>query len=425
MRVRCSLVAVAFVLGCQDKTPPKEDAAPSASALAKGLGLDAAGLAPEPSDPVAPAGNLREEAERFSTLEQCVIERAKVDPLVGDAIRAIGYDTLFYDGCRVLHATKERDPKMCEPIVSSALRARCETLVAIARGDVESCPRVRETTVTRGRSPTCLAAASGDARLCQGEPKIPRIHCEALVMRDEKRCDWVPDDSLQPGMGKRSCLREVTRLRALLPEAKSGLPPLVTPKADLVVGLREEGDAGAPELKIDATGEVAQGVVIFPGYARREILDRTRFGMEIGVLLDAGPSFVAAGPTRNARLGLLVSFAKGGKDARIERAELDLPGNRTHAYPGDRLKSTVTITKLDDVRGGEVSLTFNGDFDQGLIPLKLEAKTFIRDVVTTVPATLPSPLLASPTTPTEKDAGLPTKSPWHTPRPKSLDPIKL
>lgn len=425
------LAVLGFAASACEKSKAPESG-PTPSDVARTFGIDASGLSPDPSDPVAPAGNLREEAEHFTTLEACVAERAKVDPLVGDAIRAIGYDTLFYDGCRVLHAAKDRDISACEPIVSSALRARCETLVSIARGDSDACPRVRESSVTSGRSPTCLAAASGDARLCQGEPKIARIHCEALVMRDEKRCDWLPDDVQRPGMGRRSCLRELARLRALLPEAKRGLPPLATPRAELRVTFDNRAPDGPPptpdggppdagakvilldagaESRTDVTAEVAQGVVIFPGHARREIFDRTRLGMEIGTIGEGSPTFVGAGPTRGARLGLLLSFAKGGKEVRVERAELDLPGARSHIYPGERFKGTATFTKLEDGVGGEASLAFTGDFDQGRIVVKLDLTTFVRDVVTTLPSSLPSPLLAIVP---DRDAGLlsPAESPW-------------
>jgi len=409
-------LAAWLVLGCDKPKATDDGGAGDPSARAWTSGLDASGLGVDPSDPVAPAGNLKDEAEHTTTLEACVAERAKVDPLIGDAIRTIGYDTLFYDGCRTLLATRDRDVRACEPIVSSALRGRCETLVSIAKGDVEACPRVRETTVTRGRSPTCLAAASGDPRLCQGEPKIARIHCEALVLRDEKRCDWLPNDTERPGMGKRSCLRELSRLRALLPELKVALPPLPNAKATLTVGAPApipdgglpEADGGASSVT-DLTAELAQGVVIFPGHARREILDRTRLALEIGAVSDGAPSFVAAGPTRGARLGLLVSFTKGGKDAKVERLELDLPGARSHLYPGERFKGAFVITKLDDLRGAEVTFRFEGEIDG--IHLGLDGTTFVRDVITSVPSSLPAPLLAAPKDP---DAGLPSlgETPW-------------
>lgn len=399
--------------GCEKSASPDAGAPPpSTSSLARRLGLDAEAFTPEPSDPVAPAGNLREEAERFTTLEACVVERAaKLDPLFGDAVRAIGYDTLFYDGCRTIRAAKERDPRVCEPIVSSALRARCETLAAIARGDVEACPRVDETTVAQGRSPTCLAAASGDARLCAGEPKIARTHCEALVLRDERRCAWVPDDTLQPGMGRRSCLRELERLRALLPELHTDLAPLVTPKATLTLTSAPGRDAdagagrGASALggpPVDTTSDVERGAVIFPAYARRDLFDRTRLAVELGDLVEPTPGFFASSPTRAPRLALLVSFAKGGADARAERAELVLPGARTRVYPGERMKSTVTLAKAEARRGGELVLHFSGEID-GVV-MVLDVTTFVRDVVTQVPANLPSSLLAA-TPPSDLDAG--------------------
>ena len=406
--------------GCDKGTRPDAGDPPtSPSTLARRLGLDAADLAPEPSDPVAPAGNLREEAATFTTLEACVVERAaKLDPLFGDAVRAIGYDTLFYDGCRTVQAAKERDARLCEPIVSSALKARCETLAAIARGDADACPRVDVTTVAQGRSPTCLAAAAGDARLCAGEPKISRIHCEALVLRDEHRCEWVPDDALQPGMGRRSCLRELQRLRALLPELHTNLAPLVTPKATLRVtygharggpdALLDAGRNGGAELDagreppVDATSDVERGAVIFPAYARRDLFDRTRLAVELGDLVEPTPGFLASSPTRAPRLALLVSFGKGGVDARVERAELVLPGARTRVYPSERMKSAVTVTKLEAHRGGELSLRFSGEIDG--VTMGLEVTTFVRDVVTQVPSNLPSSLLAA-TPPSDLDAG--------------------
>jgi hypothetical protein len=70
-----------------------------------------------------------------------------------------------------------------------------------------------------------------------------------------------------------------------------------------------------------------------------------------------------------------------------------LPGARTRVYPGERMKSTVSVTKAEAHRGGELSLRFSGEID-GVV-MGLEVTTFVRDVVTQVPATLPSPLLAT------------------------------
>src|ERR1019366_5592349 len=57
------------------------------TALYADAGLEVGGAPP------APAGDLKAEIARFTTLDACVNERARVDPIVGDALEAIGYDT--------------------------------------------------------------------------------------------------------------------------------------------------------------------------------------------------------------------------------------------------------------------------------------------------------------------------------------------
>src|SRR5262249_3239300 len=73
-----------------------------------------------------PSGDLRSDIESFTTLDACVRARATVDPLLGDAIEALGYDTLTRDACRILQALKAKNTEACRPIASSALRNRCE-----------------------------------------------------------------------------------------------------------------------------------------------------------------------------------------------------------------------------------------------------------------------------------------------------------
>ena len=93
-----------------------------------------------PVDPPAPAGDLKSELERFVNVDTCVAERAKLDPLVGDALGAIGYDTFLHDACRLLEAAKTKKREACDKIDASPLRARCQSLVAIAARTPESCP---------------------------------------------------------------------------------------------------------------------------------------------------------------------------------------------------------------------------------------------------------------------------------------------
>src|ERR1019366_1781105 len=93
------------------------------------LGLDGGSLEVR-LDPPAPAGDLKAEIARFTTLDACVDGLARVDPIAGDALEAIGYDTFLRDACRVLDATKANDPGRCPAIEASSLEARCRTTVA-------------------------------------------------------------------------------------------------------------------------------------------------------------------------------------------------------------------------------------------------------------------------------------------------------
>lgn len=86
-RSRHVLLSVALLCaGCDDNKPavPAEQApppTPSPSALSIDAGVLGDFLAPP-----APAGDLKPELDRFVNVDQCVAERAKLDPLVGDAL---------------------------------------------------------------------------------------------------------------------------------------------------------------------------------------------------------------------------------------------------------------------------------------------------------------------------------------------------
>src|ERR1700722_10497547 len=83
--------------------PLPSDPGAAASPVEKLLGLDRGGT-PRRGPPPAPAGDLKAEIDRFTTVEACALERARLDPLVGDALEAIGYDTFFLDAWRLIHA---------------------------------------------------------------------------------------------------------------------------------------------------------------------------------------------------------------------------------------------------------------------------------------------------------------------------------
>ncbi len=375
------------LIGCErKKATPSPSPTEAPSSVAARLGIDAAALEPEPVDPLAPPGDLLAESEHFTTLEACVAEHGTLDPVLGDALRAIGYDTIVHDGCRLLEAIKARDKERCTPIVASALRARCESVVGIVRGDIDSCPLVRSDAPSSGRSPTCLAAATGDVRLCVGENRVGRIHCEALVLRDLARCNWLGEDASQPGMGRRTCRREVQRLRALLPPLSKGLAPLPEVSATLSVRPKIE-DAGARDERVDVTHDFAQGSVLFPGELRPREVGKGRSALELGAILETGTVVFAPSPAKRPRMGLLVSIGKEGIAARAEHLELEVPGERTLVFPGDRFEGTVSIPKLVGSRGGELRVVLDGEF--GVQPrayiVHLELTTFLRDVITSAP----------------------------------------
>jgi hypothetical protein len=131
--------------------------------------------------------------------------RRLADPLLGDVIEAMGYDTLVLDACRMIEALKTADLKPCKPIALSALRARCETSVAALTGKPALCPVNATAGRSVSRDPTCLARASRDERLCAAAGAADRPACAALVLGDPKRC-----------MGNTVCVRQVARWQTLI-----------------------------------------------------------------------------------------------------------------------------------------------------------------------------------------------------------------
>ena len=127
-------LALVLLVACDDKkeipvVPPPSAAPPNPSSVLEALKMDAGVF--DTTDPPAPAGDLKAEIDRFTTVDACVAEKAKLDPLVGDALRAIGYDTFLRDACRQLEAARDKKREECEKIDSSALRKQCRSWVAI------------------------------------------------------------------------------------------------------------------------------------------------------------------------------------------------------------------------------------------------------------------------------------------------------
>ena len=371
-----TVLTAALLAGCDDRTNnlrPAPGVAPaSPSSIAEALGIDAGGLVDAP-DPPPPAGDLKADLDRFVNVEACVKERANVDPLVGDGLRAIGYDTFLRDACRLLEAAKDKKRETCDRIDSSAMRRRCQSWVAMVAQTPDACPLVFDGVATRGRDVTCLAVAGKDPRLCAGEARTAtRATCEALAARDEARCDVLaPAD--RPG-----CKRELARWRSLLATPLS-MPKLPTPRGKLSV----KGDAGTPDPKApeaDLATELASGAVV--------VTSRERSRVELGMVGESDTSRIAPSPNRRARLGLAVLLEPGAtpKDPQkplLERLEIEVPGEAMLVVPGARCDCRVTTSRVDRTRGGEIVLALQGTISAGSRTYKIDVDlaTFVRDVV--------------------------------------------
>ena len=376
MLLGLATTAAVLVTACDDRKGPRPapSVAPaSPSSIAETLGIDAGGLV-DTADPPPPAGDLKADLDRFVNVETCVKERANVDPLVGDGLRAIGYDTFLRDACRLLEAAKDKKRETCDRIDSSPMRARCQSWVAMVAQTPDTCPLIFEGVATRGRNVTCLAVAGKDPRLCAGEARTAtRATCEALSSREEARCDTlVPSD--RPG-----CKRELARWRSLLATPLTGMPKLPTSRGKLTV----KGDAGTPDpptSEADLASEIARGGVV--------VTSRERSRVELGMIGESETSRIAPSPNRRPRLGLAVLLEPGPtpKDpqkALLERLELEIPGEATLVYPGVRCDCRVTTSRVERTRGGEIALAVQGTVSAGTRTYKIDVDlaTFVRDVV--------------------------------------------
>jgi hypothetical protein len=346
--------------------------------VARVLAVDAAELVPS-VDPPAPAGDLRSELDHFTTLEACVEQRARLDPLVGDALDAIGYDTFLRDACEVIDAAKADDPKRCQAIEASALQAHCLATVAEVGGNPDGCPWRFVSQPTKGRDAACVAIASRDPRLCAAESDSrARATCEAVIARSSARCR-----QLFSRQERDRCARSVERWRAVLPRPDRGREPegggpFVVAGSLRVKGSGNGGVAGDP-MDVGLGPDVARGVVL--------IEQRDGVRVTVGPLTDDGPGFLVRPPHVPATFGLEIfvpsSASSPDGTPRIERAELIMPGRPALATPGVTSNLALRIEALKPARGGAIKFVVDGDLgshDMG-VHLHAEEATFVCDVV--------------------------------------------
>lgn len=367
---------LAVAAGCDERKPPPPEpsvAPPSVSALAE-LGIDA-GVLGEPLDPPAPPGDLQAELDRFVNLDQCVAERAQLDPLIGDALGAIGYETFLRDACRLLEAAKDKKRESCDKVDSSALRARCQSWVAMVSQVPDACPMQFEGLVTRGRNPSCVAIAAKDARLCNGEPRtVQRGICEAMVARDPAKCD-----RLLPNQ-RPLCKREVARWRGVLAPPLEGLEKLPTPRGKLSI----RGVSGTPDpstTEVDLSQDFARGVVV--------VTARERMRVELGSVVESEAARIAASPQKRPRIGLAMVLEPGKTEPRpvLQKLELELPGEAPIVSPPAACDCKITAARTTATRGGEAAIALEGTITSGArsYTVKIDLSTFVRDVVPEAP----------------------------------------
>jgi hypothetical protein len=355
-------------------------ATPAAS-LAKYLGVDAGELE-VPIDPPAPAGDLKTEIDHFTTIDACVDARAQLDPLLGDALEAIGYDTFLRDACRIVDAAKAHDADRCAAIDASGLEARCRATVAEVGATPGSCPWEASSRPARGREPKCVAIASRSAGLCEAvDDRLDRATCKATVTRSERPCLGLRGRSEQI-----RCVRDAARWRGLLSsddtkpaEADAAEePPAV--QGTLHIESADPADKTAP-IDVDLGPDLARGVTLVAQ------LDGIR--LAIGSLTETGLDFIAPSPHVRASLALGLFVPVGGAHGdgsnapQIERAELLVPGRPPVSTPGAHSTLVAKLDKLTLRRGAAVPIAVDGDltYAGSRWRVHVEATTFVRDVV--------------------------------------------
>jgi hypothetical protein len=364
--VAIGLLACPAVVACNAKKSSDVSTTPlAASNVAAALGIDAD--LPPPADPSPASGDLKNDIATFTTLDDCVANHAaKMDPLIGDALLSFGYDTFVRDACRQIDAAKSLDSKKCDAIVASDLARHCRATIAEVAGKPDDCP-FSDSDKSDGRSPTCVAVASRDPRLCVAEASDQESACRAIVMGTD--CDDGDKARLA------SCNRLARRLRSSIPPPQSSLPalPKISAKLDLTaLGGTQSSMPSSATLMNDANS----GVAISIGTTE------TTFSF--------GPSHEEAAfphevtPSSPLRIGFEMHVSRSTKsEPKLKKIVLDVPGGvrlddaQMHAEP------KIKIVELSNERGGAVEFRIDGEI--GTAPqafaFHLEVKTFVRDVI--------------------------------------------
>jgi hypothetical protein len=285
-----------------------------------------------------------------------------VDSVLGDAIDALGYDTLLRDSCRVIEAVKTKSAGACEPIVASSLRDRCAMSVAVVTSDSLTCPMVGQ-----NHDALCVALARKDPRLCSNVLPERRATCRAMLARDGKKCS-----------GEKRCERMVDRWKGLIPQTEAR-PELGT-KIRLELTERIDGGKQRP-VSVDLSQFVVPATVV-----------RSPSGVRImvgEVTSAAWPSFrIAPEPRLAMTLVAAPENVKQGIHSLSNDAlafEVLVPKVAQLNSKQQSDPTTVTIDMLGTDIGSPVRFNIEvdlGDASNGY-HVSLNINTYVRDVVTT------------------------------------------
>jgi len=347
-----------------EPTPPERTQTPPASqGASSGIETDGAPMV-ERADPPALAGDLRSDVETFGSLDTCVAAHASVDPVVGDAVRAIGYDTLLRDACRMLQAIKLKDRAPCEAIAASGLQHRCEAMLAMSMQDADKCPWAAAADKRMGRDVTCLAVAAHDPRMCAAELSALQPTCEAFTTGDPTRCTAGDGD-------RRTCERDLERAKSLLVDRERQAHDTTQPRAHFEMRVANAAnDAGAGD--VDLSSLVAGGAV----------LSSLPTG-GVGIDLSRDTETVLRLPSRTEKAHLSASIAIDGGNAKVTKLEVIAPKMAPISCPGVHCDIKVTVATIEPTRGSPITASFEGTVETpgATYGIHLVISTFVRDVV--------------------------------------------
>ena len=330
-----------------------------------------------PFDPPAAAGDLAADIAAFTTLEACV-EHASVEPFLGDALQAIGYDSFVRDACRIIDAAKARDLTRCDAIDASMLRERCVATVAEVAGDPDACPWLFPGQRERGRDPSCIALSMRDPRMCAGaENESSRATCQAITTHEPAPCA-----PLSSRVERARCTREARRYGSAVSAREVPSKPWAAPTGSFSIAAPD----GAHVLDIDLAPDLSRGIVL--------VQQRGAARLVVGSLHEESSGLLAVSPYAHPTLAFALLLPNGSSSgaagenkapvgANVEHLELSLPDHVVLSSAALRAV-TIKVQELAVQRAAPVCLSIDAVVQVDGSSRNLHAKmmTFVRDVVT-------------------------------------------